>query len=190
MDMFRRWLPPILYTAGIIIVTPFLPDLIRGASSRWSSPGVSCFVLKVEIFLAAFVLAFSIFLFFFRKYKSFFPILSLSSIFLLSFLIYQYVPNPYEFTHLPEYAVLSVLLLKAVAGKKRKSFLTRSPYLLSVSITGAIGLIDEVYQHFLPNRYFTVYDVFLNVLGGIIGLLICWGIKSAINTNEPRCLTL
>ena len=176
--MFRRWLPPILYTAGIIIVTPFLPDLIRGASSRWSSPGVSCFVLKVEIFLAAFVLAFSIFLFFFRKSKSVFLILSLSSIFLLSFFIYQYLPNPYEFTHLPEYAILSLLVIRALDEKHSKmGRITTNSYLLSGFITSVIGTGDEIYQHFLPNRFFTWYDIFLNCLGGILGLLVFWGAK-------------
>jgi len=44
-------------------------------------------------------------------------------------------------------------------------------------VTGLIGTADEIYQYFLPNRYFTLYDIFLNILGGILGLLIFWGIK-------------
>jgi hypothetical protein len=110
------------------------------------------------------------------------------SIFLLSFLIYQFIPNPYEFTHLPEYAALSMLIVWATGTEKHriegtpekkniKSTLIKNSYLFSGVVTGSIGTIDEIYQYFLPGRYFTWYDILLNILGGILGLLIFWGIK-------------
>ena len=40
-----------------------------------------------------------------------------------------------------------------------------------------IGMGDEIYQHFLPGRFFTWYDVFLNFVGGILGLIVYWGLK-------------
>jgi hypothetical protein len=49
-------------------------------------------------------------------------------------------------------------------------------YFSSAAITGVIGTIDEVYQGILPLRYFTWYDIFLNGLGGVLGLTIFWGI--------------
>jgi hypothetical protein len=209
MGKFRGWLPVFLYTAGVFIVTPFLPDLIRAASSRWSSPGVSHFVLRAELFLAALVLAFSGFLLLRRKKRSIFLVLSFSGVFFLSFFIYQYLPNPYEFTHLPEYAILGMLVIKALERKDRRKadlirnskesikrvggvecgeenkvranritgMLVRNPYFLGGFITGIIGTVDEIYQYFLPNRSFTWYDIFLNALGGILGLLVFWGAK-------------
>jgi len=185
MGTFRRWLAVFIYTTGIFVVTPLLPDLIRAASSRWSSRGVSHFVLNVELFLAALVLVFSISLFFFRKNKSFLLFLSLSGIFFLSFFIYQHLPNPYEFTHLPEYAILSVLVIRALDRKKSKmSRITRNSYLFSGFIAALIGTADEIYQYFLPNRFFTWYDVFLNSLGGILGLLVFWGAKGRSQAAE------
>jgi hypothetical protein len=109
-------------------------------------------------------------------------------IFLLSLILYQFLPNPYEFTHLPEYAVLSILIVWALDKKKagntssekekiKKSPVIKNPYLLSAFATGIVGTGDEIYQHFLPNRFFTVYDIFLNIFGGILGLLVFWGTK-------------
>lgn len=190
MQIPRKWIPVFLYTAGIFIVTPFLPDLIRTASSRWSSSGVSHFVLNVELFLAGLIFAFSVFLFFLKKNKSLFLIFSLLGIFLLSFLIYHYLPNPYEFTHLPEYAVLSILISRVLyKGKmsgssapkenemKIRFWTIKNSYFSSALITGVIGTADEIYQYFLPKRAFTAYDIFLNMLGGILGLLVFWGTK-------------
>jgi len=113
----------------------------------------------------------------FRRNKSLYFLLSYGGILLLSFIIYQFLPNPYEFTHLPEYAVLSALLMNAIGKKGGKSSAIKKPYLFSASMTGVIGIIDEIYQHFLPRRYCTVYDIFLNILGGILGLLVFWGTR-------------
>ena len=120
--------------------------------------------------------------------KAFLFLLSIGGVFFISFIIYQFIPNPYEFTHLPEYAVLSVLVIWALGKEKSKSpyvekekrigtKMIENPYFLSALITGTIGTTDEIYQHFLPTRHFTWYDICLNILGGILGLLIFWGIK-------------
>jgi glycopeptide antibiotics resistance protein len=39
-----------------------------------------------------------------------------------------------------------------------------------------LGTIDELYQGILPLRCFTWYDIFLNGIGGLLGLTIFWGI--------------
>ena len=122
-----------------------------------------------------------------RGKKSALFLISIGSIFLLSFILYRFIPNPYEFTHLPEYAILSMLLVWALCNKKvmgantkkekrLTSVIIKNPYFLSGIITGLIRTVDEIYQYFLPNRYFTLYDIFLNILGGTLGLLIL-GIK-------------
>jgi len=183
-----KWIIVCVYTIGLFAVTPYLPQLIRAATSRWTSSGVSRFVLWVEIAIALLILILAVRYLTHRRKKSALFLISVGSIFLLSFIIYQFIPNPYEFTHLPEYAILSMLLVWALGDKKvmrtnvkkekrLTSVIIKNPYFLSAKITGIIGTVDEIYQHFLPNRYFTVYDIFLNILGGILGLLIFWGIK-------------
>lgn len=188
MKISTRWVVVSAYTVGIFAATPFLPDLIRIASSRWSSRGVSHFVLIIEISIALLFLILAVGLLIFGKKRSFLFLTSMAGIFLLSFIFYQFLPNPYEFTHLPEYAVLSVLIIWALDKAKQKTAglvkerklrhaIIKNSYFMSASITGIVGTVDEIYQHFLPRRYFTVYDIFLNILGGILGVLIFWGIK-------------
>jgi VanZ family protein len=172
-----KWALVLIYTIGIFVFTPFLPALIRFASSRWSKTTASHFVLGVEIFLALLVFIIAFIFAKLKRNKSLYFLLSYGGILLLSFVIYQFLPNPYEFTHLPEYAVLSALLINAMGKKERKSSVVRNPYLLSASMSGVIGFVDEIYQYFLPKRYFTIYDVFLNILGGILGALVFWGIR-------------
>jgi len=147
-------------------------------------------VLGIEIAIALFILAIAAIYLIYRKKRSALFLIYVGSIFLLSFIIYQFIPNPYEFTHLPEYAILSILIiwaldkekLKGTKAKKdnnKKLTIGKNPYFLSAMITGIIGTLDEIYQYFLPNRYFTWYDILLNILGGILGLLIFLGIKKS-----------
>ncbi len=188
MKITRKWTVVFFYTVAIFVATPYLPQLISIASSRWASSSVSHFVLVVEIALALLISILAVRFLIQKKKKSALFLISTGSIFLLSFLIYQLIPNPYEFTHLPEYAILSILIIwtldkeksKSTDAKKEKNIrlsISKNPYFLSAIITGIIGTGDEIYQYFLPNRFFTWYDIFLNVLGGILGLLIFWGIK-------------
>lgn len=188
MRISRKWAIICVYTIGIFVVTPYLPQLIRIASSQWSSSGVSRFVLGVEIATALLILILSVGFLTHRRKKLALFFSSVGGIFVLSFVIYQFIPNPYEFTHFPEYAILSILIVRALdkdkhAGigaeknKNTKYVVIKNPYFLSATITGVVGTVDEIYQYFLPNRYFTVYDISLNILGGILGLFIYWGIK-------------
>jgi len=188
MKITRKWTVVFFYTVALFAVTPYLPQLISIASSQWTSSSVSRFVLAVEIALALLILILAAGFLIQKKRKSTLFLISIGSIFLLSFILYRFIPNPYEFTHLPEYAILSILIIwaldkekpKSTDAKKEKNIrltISKNPYFLSAMITGVIGTADEIYQYFLPNRYFTWYDIFLNILGGILGLLIFWGIK-------------
>jgi hypothetical protein len=172
-----KWGIVCAYIGGIFVVTPYLPKLIRFASSRFTRSGVTRFVLCIEIITALFILILAIVFLLYKGKKSALFLISVASIFLFSFIIYQFIPNPYEFTHLPEYAILSILIVIALGKEKRDNF-TKNSYFFSGLSTGIIGIGDEIYQHFLPNRFFTWYDILLNILGGILGLLILLGIKS------------
>lgn len=114
MKISRKWAVVFLYTAGVFVVTPFLPQLIRFASSQWSRSGVSTFVLGVEIIIALLILGVAIRFLIYRKKKSILFFIFTGGIFILSIIIYQFIPNPYEFTHLPEYAILSILIVEFV----------------------------------------------------------------------------
>ena len=174
-----KWLVVYGYLLIILIATPYLPLLIRWASSRWQAGSISGFVLGAEIFLGALLLFLAGGVFFFnrRRFSSF--ILIIGGLLTSAIIFYLIIPNPYELTHLPEYAVLSILILKALKekkGKEREKLNDTYIYFRSAAITGALGVIDELYQGVLPIRYFTWYDILLDILGGLFGLTILWGI--------------
>ncbi len=181
-----KWFVVFIYTIGLFVATPYLPQLIQAATSRWSRSGVSRFILGVEIAIALVLAALAVYFVIQKKKKSLVFVVSIGCIFLLAFIIYQFIPNPYEFTHLPEYAVLSMLIFwamndtsKSYANRKKyiKMKIFKNIYFQSGIITGTIGSTDEIYQLFLRNRSYTWYDIFLNIIGGILGLIILWGIK-------------
>ena len=121
MKITRKWTVVFFYTVAIFVVTPYLPQLISIASSRWANSSVSRFVLVVEIALALLISILAFGSLIQKKKKSALFLISMGGIFLLSFLIYKLIPNPYEFTHLPEYAILSILIMRALGKEKLKS---------------------------------------------------------------------
>ncbi|HUU40398.1 MAG TPA: VanZ family protein [Desulfatiglandales bacterium] len=168
------------YLLIILVTTPYLPLLIRWASSRWQAGSISGFVVGVEIFLGALLLFLAGGVFFFnrKKFSSF--IIIIGGLLTSAILFYLIIPNPYELTHLPEYAILSILILQALKEKKGKGKEKLSDtyiYFGSGAVTGALGAVDEIYQGLLPLRYFTWYDILLNVIGGLLGLTIFWGVN-------------
>ncbi|MFW6132138.1 MAG: VanZ family protein, partial [Candidatus Aminicenantaceae bacterium] len=66
--------------------------------------------------------------------------------------------------------------------------LIKNHYFYSLSLTAVVGTADEIYQYFLPRRSFRLYDVFLNLLGGILGLLVFWGYQTLKKEPEEKSL--
>ena len=176
----RRWLMIYGYVLLIWIATPCLPFLVRWASSRWPTASVKRFVLGVEISMGLLLIVFAGVIFFYNRQKFFRFILIIGGSITASGLFYFIIPNPYELTHLPEYAVLGLLMVQAIKGDTaplRKRSEANFLYLRSAGVTSAIGAMDELYQWLIPGRYFTWYDILLNSLGALLGLTIFWGIS-------------
>jgi VanZ family protein len=175
----RKWIAVYGYLLIILIATPYLPSLIKWASSRWKPGSISGFVFVVEIFLVALLLFLTGGILFFNRRRFFYFILVIGGLLTFAVLYYLFVPNPYKLTHLPEYAILSMLILQAIKGyrgKKKKNDNEKYLYFQSAAITTALGAIDELYQGALPLRYFAWHDILLDMVGGLLGLTIFWGI--------------
>jgi hypothetical protein len=171
-NLSLRWCAVYVYLLILIAVTPCLPLLIRRANALWSARGVSRFVFSVEIGLVGLLIATGGLVRFFNRRK--FRLLSLVPCGLIgtSVLLYCFISNPYELTHVPEYAVLSVPVfsgLKDGKWKEDKESNEISHYIRSALLTGIFGGLDEIYQGALPARSFTWYDVVLNGVGGMVG---------------------
>ena len=69
-----------------------------------------------------------------------------------------------ERVHFIQYGLLGLLVSRAY---KISSFNILLVYCLFIM---SVGLVDEIIQWFLPNRYGDIRDVVMNSLGGVSGL--------------------
>jgi hypothetical protein len=74
-----------------------------------------------------------------------------------------------EKVHMAQYGLLAFLLYKAL----RIDIPRRDPRLYLYGCTGCvtIGTVDELIQLFLPHRFFTAHDIFVNALSGVLVFL-------------------
>lgn len=72
--------------------------------------------------------------------------------------IFRLIPLPIERIHFIEYGLLGWLSYWA-GGKKALIYVI------------AIGIIDELIQGILPNRYFDMRDIIMNIIGGGMGII-------------------
>jgi VanZ family protein len=70
--------------------------------------------------------------------------------------------------HFVGYVLLSVLLLRALAGG-RISGITWRAALLAILLATLYGISDEVHQSFVPGRTPDLHDVMADALGGCMG---------------------
>ena len=88
-----------------------------------------------------------------------------------------------KFCHLTEYAILALLLWRAirrtcgnksVAPERRAGGWNWAEAGLALSMVFLYGASDEIHQAFVPNRTAQVSDVLIDTLGGAAGLLALW----------------
>jgi VanZ family protein len=89
--------------------------------------------------------------------------------------------------HLTEYAVLAVLMWRALAQSK-----TRLPPWSWPRVLGVLLIIflyaasDEFHQSFVHGRTALISDVFIDTAGGVIGLLALWIFHSCRNLQMKK----
>ena len=77
--------------------------------------------------------------------------------------------------HLTEYAVLAILLLRAVRSGTRDAFACQA--ILVLVIATLYAATDEFHQTFAPSRTASAHDVMIDSLGATVGLAIYWSIR-------------
>lgn len=75
--------------------------------------------------------------------------------------------------HIPEFYILSYLLFRALKSDIVNKSLTSA--FLAIIISTMYGILDEIHQLFVPGRIFSVYDIFLNLMGSVIILFNLYG---------------
>jgi VanZ family protein len=80
--------------------------------------------------------------------------------------------NPYSLLHIPLYGLLTVLLLLTFITKPGTNLTLR--YRAAAWIAAAVGVIDEYHQSYIPSRDASVTDVFLDILGVGLAMILAW----------------
>ena len=85
--------------------------------------------------------------------------------------------------HLSEYAILAVLLWRAV-----RIFTVNRAWIAAVVSLGAAACyaaLDEFHQSFVPTRTASENDVMIDICGAVIGLLLCLAL---VRNRPPKTL--
>jgi VanZ family protein len=77
--------------------------------------------------------------------------------------------------HLTEYAVLAILLLRALRSGTRDAFARQA--ILVLVIATLYAATDEFHQTFTPSRTASAHDVMIDCLGATVGLAIYWSMR-------------
>lgn len=95
------------------------------------------------------------------------PTLLFFGLFLVFLSVFSTVELLIERLHLLEYALMFAFWFRALRHFAASTILCHGATLLAC---GILGTVDEVVQYLLPNRYFDLQDIFLNVTGALFGM--------------------
>ena len=90
--------------------------------------------------------------------------------------------------HGVEYMGLSVVTFRAVA-RGLPARVNRTRAWVTLLITVAYGISDELHQLAVPMRTADVRDVGYDLVGALLGLLVCWGAWHIIPTPRVQIST-
>jgi len=76
-----------------------------------------------------------------------------------------------ERSHMVEYSMLALFVYHALVERKQIGRLNISPAWIALAIASIAGILDEVIQLFLPNRYFDIRDIGFNVFSALMAIL-------------------
>lgn len=90
--------------------------------------------------------------------------------------------------HGAEYAGLSIVIFRALGGGL-PARITRTRALTTLAISVGYGISDELHQRFVPLRTPDVRDVGYDLVGALLGLVVCWA-WHIISTPRPGIPTV
>ena len=157
----KNYLYLIAYVLLIYVSLPFAPDIWKAfyraiGQKAYLAPAASIVIIGGMIFL---------YLLFYKREKNWTTYLAFIAIAGAYFVGMKMYPEPPERFHFIEYAGVGYFLARLCSDGK-KGYLSAVPWVF------IIGLGDEIIQYFLPNRFFEWRDVFGNLAGGVLGLLL------------------
>ncbi len=168
--MLKIWLPVVLYVVAMFAAIPYLPAVII-AFQRTYPTIFAPFFIAIFAIIVTLVLGYVVLL---RRCWRVSVLLWMAVIVAAGMVMSSFLGEPAEKIHLLEYGLLGILVHCRLAPPASKS--VSMAVVASLAITGAVGCLDELYQWYVPNRYFGWQDVAANVLGGALGVALLRGV--------------
>lgn len=82
--------------------------------------------------------------------------------------IVEFIHSPLrELMHMLEYLILSILIYYVLSN-----YNSDNKFIISVMFCFIYATFDEIHQIFIPNRTFEYFDIFMDIIGAIIGIFI------------------
>ena len=83
-------------------------------------------------------------------------------------------PTLQNLMHIPAYAALTILWIQVFTQYGRQGAARILPALL---VSAGFGLANEAAQSLIPGRYPGLTDALTNLLGAVLGVLVCLGVE-------------
>ncbi|MFH1478631.1 MAG: VanZ family protein [Candidatus Omnitrophota bacterium] len=80
------------------------------------------------------------------------------------------IPSFDKVLHIVEYAIFSILALRAFRNSKRE-FVLKNLKLVAITISILYGMSDEFHQSFVPGRQCSIWDMLFDGIGSTIGVI-------------------
>ena len=155
----KIWIIILIYVLFIYISLPYFPVFVAFLKNYISKDTLNNLSL---LFCISFFLVLSKWIYD-KKYKFVQDIFIISPLLLLTYMSFS-LDVWAERVHFIQYGLLGLLVSRAYKIGTLKILLASGLFIMSV------GLVDEIIQWFLPNRYGDIRDVVMNSLGGVSGL--------------------
>jgi len=88
--------------------------------------------------------------------------------------------------HVTEYAILAMLLWRALRGGTRWQMKMSILFCVAAIVCVIFATSDEFHQSFVPSRTASPIDVMIDTCGALIGLTICIGVASRRALKEKH----
>jgi VanZ family protein len=166
-SFLKSWSWVILYVIFVYASLPILPSIWNKALEHFGKR--LDYIPAILFFISGFVIIYYIAFHLGDRKVSSYAYLSL--VFLAALLIFNKLELPVERIHIFEYGVLPFLIGPPLTKRRGLASDGQKSILIKILIIGfTIGIIDEIIQFFLPNRYCTISDILLNGISVALGL--------------------
>lgn len=149
-----------IYIILIFLFTSFARKICVGLKNMNILGPVVSIIFAISFIISCYYLFFKV------KLKNVLSYVGLALVIAILAYIFKGIEYPEEKIHFLEFGMLAILFKLSMSDKQS----VFKQYLLTFIFTSFVGVMDEVFQFFLPTRVFDYRDISFNVLAGLMAL--------------------